>query len=113
MINKFRVAFKGLFYAFCDKSVKIQVVLGIIAIIAGFIFKLGFFEWLIIVICIGMVIGAEIVNTAIERLCDLIDEQHNPRIGYIKDISAGAVLLICIMSVVVALMIFIHKIGGF
>lgn len=112
MINKFVVAFKGLFYAFCDKSVKIQVFLAILAIIGGFIIKLNLFEWITFVLCIGIVIGFEILNTAIERVCDLIDENHNPKIAYIKDISAGAVLLVCIMSLIICGLICIHKLGG-
>ena len=112
MINKFRVAFKGLFNALNDKSVKLQVILGIIAICAGFVVKLDYIEWLFFVICIGAVIAMEIVNTAIEKLCDLIDSEYNPKIAYIKDVAAGAVLFVCIMAVVVCLIIFVHKMGG-
>ena len=55
----------------------------------------------------GMVTAAEAMNTAVERLCDFIEEGHNPRIGIIKDIAAGAVLLAAVFAAAVGIVVFL------
>ena len=54
----------------------------------------------------GLVIGMEIINTAIERLVDLVSPHHNPKAGIIKDMAAGAVLFSAIMAIVCGVLIF-------
>lgn len=81
-----------------------------VVIVAGFIFGLSKIEWSIIALTIGLVIVTELLNTAIEMLVDLVSPEYNERAGKIKDVSAGAVLLSAIISVVVAVFIFGNKI---
>ncbi len=64
-------------------------------------------EWVAIILCIGMVLATELINTAIERLVDLISPDRNPIAGQIKDIAAGAVLICAIAAAIVGLIIFI------
>ena len=87
MINKFNVAFQGLVSSFQDKSVQIQYILAILA-------------------CI--VIVAEILNTCIEKLCDLYTTERNEKIKFIKDLGAGSVLFASMIALSVGILIFIH-----
>ena len=108
-MNKFKVAFKGLFLAFKHHAVIIQGILGIMALIGAYILKFNYIEYIIFILCIGLVIALEIVNTTIERICDLIDINYNEKIKDIKDISSGAVLVVAIMSFIICLIIVINK----
>jgi len=59
--------------------------------------------------CIGMVVGAEMINTAIENVVDLASPDQHPLAGKAKDIAAGAVLICAIISVIIGLLIFVPK----
>lgn len=83
--------------------------MGILVILFGIILKLSVNEWIAIIICIGMVFTAEALNTAIERLVNLVSPQQNKQAGDVKDIAAGAVLITCIAAAIVGLIIFIPK----
>lgn len=82
----------------------------VLVIIAGFIFKINATEWMIIAINIGMVIGFEMLNTSIERICNLVHPQHHPFVKTIKDVAAGAVLVVAIIAAVCGCIIFLPKI---
>lgn len=79
-------------------------------IAAGFLFALDHQEWIAIILCIGGVFTAEIFNTAIELLGDLYSKEKNNKIKNVKDLGAGAVLLMAIISVIVAAVVFLPKI---
>ncbi len=78
----------------------------------GFIFQIGRHEWLALVIVIGVVFLAELFNSAIEKLADVIDPEWNDKIGVVKDLAAGAVLVSAVVSVVVGAIIFLPEIAG-
>ncbi len=63
-------------------------------------------EWIIILACIGAVLASEMVNTAIEDLCDRVESSFDPVIGKIKDVMGGFVLLVSITSAIIGLIIF-------
>ncbi len=103
----FGFAFSGLFAAFKSEShLKIHLLATAVVIVCGFYFKISKSEWLAIIICCGAVIAAELFNSAIEKLCDVISPQLNPKIKFIKDVSAAAVLVLSIASLCVALIVF-------
>ncbi len=103
-------AYRGAIYLIkTEASVKVQVVLAVLVTLAGFYFQISRIEWILQVICIGMVISLEGINTAIENIADFIHPKIHPKIGKIKDISAGAVFIAAISSFVVALIIYIPK----
>lgn len=112
MKKKFHDAFRGLFLGFTDKSIRIQWILAGLAFIAGMIMKLEPMEWVAVVICIGFVIVTEMVNTCIERTCDMHTQEWDEHVKYIKDLAAGAVLAAAIASLIVALIILFRHIGG-
>ena len=64
-------------------------------------------EWMIIILCIGMVVAAELFNTAIERLVDLVSPERHPIAGQVKDIAAGAVLVCAVAAAIIGGIIFI------
>ena len=76
-MKKFKCAFEGIKDALKEKAVLTQVVLAIFAIIGGIIIKLDIYEWLAFTICITGVIALEIVNSVIEKLCDLYSTEYN------------------------------------
>lgn len=112
MKKKFQDAFRGMFSGFQDKSIRAQWILASLAVIAGVIMKLESIEWVAVVICIGFVIVTEMVNTCIERTCDMHTKEWDAHVKYIKDLAAGAVLVAAIASLIVALIILFRHIGG-
>lgn len=110
-IQAFGFAFSGLLAAFkTEAHLKIELLATVFIIACGFYFKINKAEWLIVILCCGLVIASELFNTAIEKLCNLISPQQNPTVKFIKDVSAAAVLILSVMAVIVALIIFGQKI---
>ena len=100
-------AFSGLREAFKNEShIKLQIVIGLIVINAGYYFQISKIEWFILLICIFLVISLELVNSAIEKLCDMVSPDYDTKIKYIKDVSAAAVLVACFFSIIAGLMVF-------
>lgn len=75
--------------------------------IAGFLLGITRTEWLVIILCFGIVLAAEAFNTAIERLVNLVSPDFHPIAGDVKDIAAGAVLICAIATAIIGLIIFI------
>jgi len=67
-------------------------------------------EWIVVLLCICAVLGLEMINSALEHLCNLVQRDYHPLVKKIKDVSAGAVLIASIISVVIGFIIFIPKI---
>lgn len=105
-MKKFEIAFLGLIDAIKDKSVSIQLCLGGVAICAGLILRFSLIEMVAILLCIGMVVTAEILNTCIELVCNRINKEFDEDIKRIKDMAAGAVLFVSLVALVVAAVIF-------
>ncbi len=110
MKEKFNNAFSGLMDGIRDHSIRTQMILGLMAVCAGLFLRLDSGEWIAVVICIGMVVSTEMLNTCIERLCDLYDTHRNEKIHVIKDLGAGAVLTASLCALVTALIILIRHI---
>jgi len=96
-----------------DRNAKIQIVMGLTAIAVGCTVSLSSFQWLLVLLCIGFVISLEMINSAIERYCDLVTTDFHPGIKIIKDVASGAVLVASIMSLVIGLIIFIPSLVKF
>jgi diacylglycerol kinase len=89
-----------------QRNLKVQTIIALITIGAGFYFRITTTEWCLILLSIALVTGLEIVNSAIESLVDLVTEERQPLPGKIKDIAAGAVLVASLISVVIGVIIF-------
>lgn len=82
-------------------------------IIAGIVLGITRTEWIMVVMCIGTVIAAELFNTAIEKLVDLVSPQQHPVAGQVKDIAAGAVLVCAATAAIIGLIVFIPYLTRF
>lgn len=103
-------AFKGaLKLITTEHSVMVQFSLGIIMTIAGFYFHISHEEWLFQTLAIGLVLSVEGLNTAVEKVADFIHPNYHERIGFIKDIAAGAVFFAAITAIATGLIIYIPK----
>lgn len=90
-----------------ELNIKIMLVIAAGAVALGWYRGLAPLEWALITLCIGLVLSLEILNTAAERLVDILSPGHDPRYGGVKDITAGAVLVAAIASAVVGLLVFL------
>ena len=112
--KSFKYAFAGISYAFrTQPNAWIHFVSAILALTAGFILKISIVEWILIVTAIGIVITAEMINSSIEKLVDLVSPERQEKAGIVKDLSAGAVLIASLMAFVIGSIIFIPKIIQF
>lgn len=106
-------AIDGIWYLLThEHNFVIMIVAIIVTTIMGFCYHISKSEWLFVVACFGSVLGAELINTAIEAMVDLITTKKNPLAKLAKDTASSATLIFCIMSLVGALVIFIPKIIG-
>lgn len=109
-IKGVKIALKGaLLLIKTEASVKVQFGIAILMTLAGFTFKISITEWILQFFAIGLVMGIEGVNTAIEKLADFVHQDHHEKIGFIKDISAGAVMIVSIIAVIIGFLIYIPK----
>lgn len=95
-----------------QKNIQIQLVASIVVISMGVYFNISKIEWCILFLTIGLVLGLEIVNSAIENLVDLVTKEHHPLAGKVKDMAAGAVLVASFLSVVIGVIIFAKYLVG-
>ena len=106
-IRSFRHAIGGIIALLrTQPHARIHLLATLAVILAGYVLHLRRWEWVAILICIGMVWMAEAFNTSLEFLGDEISLELRERIGKAKDIAAGGVLIVSLISVVIALMIF-------
>jgi len=106
-LNAFKYAFSGLFQAHKQEShFRLQTIIGAAVIIFGFYYSISKTEWLVCLLLIGLVTSLELINSAIEKLCDLYSIEQNIKIKYIKDISAAAVLIVSILAAICGIIIF-------
>lgn len=105
--KSFLNAFRGIFFMLrSERNFQLEVFTFLINIFLIFYLKLSSFDTIfILIVCFG-VLAAEIFNTAIEKICDIIQPDFDKRIGFIKDISAGAVTLMAILSVIVGVLVY-------
>lgn len=109
-IRSFTYAFSGIYKAIITQhNLWIHLVMIVFVIVLGVFTDISTTEWLVVILCFGFVLSAEIFNSAVEVLTDLISPEYNPKAGLVKDMAAGAVLVTAIVSAIVGLIIFIPK----
>ena len=92
-----------------EHSIMVQFFLGIIMTIVGFFMNITTTEWLFQTLAIGLVMSVEGINTAVEKIADFIHPNFHERIGFIKDIAAGAVFFAALTAVAIGLIIYVPK----
>jgi diacylglycerol kinase len=105
--SSFGYAFAGLAYCFrTQRNFRIHIALAIAATLLGLLLGLTWAEWAVLTTTMVLVLSAEMVNTMIESLVDLVTVEYHPLAKIAKDVAAGVVLLTAIGAVVVGLVIF-------
>lgn len=110
-LRSFRYAFAGLGVLFREEHNSwIHAVAASLAVISGFVFRIRPWEWIAVIIVIGMVFAAEIINSALERTADFVKEERDDRKRDIKDLGAAAVLVCAFAAAFVGIIVFLPKI---
>lgn len=106
-IKKFGNAWQGIMITFKEEAhMRVHTIVSILVISTSFYFDIDRIEWLVIIGAIALVLGAELINTAIENIVDLVQPDWNKQAGKIKDISAGAVFIVSIGAALIGIIIF-------
>jgi diacylglycerol kinase (ATP) len=104
-------AIKGALILFkSEHSIQVQTIITILITIAGFYFDISKTEWMFQIISIGLVLSIEGLNTAIEGIADFVHPNFHNKIGYIKDVAAGAVLFAAFTAIIIAGFIYLPHI---
>jgi len=116
LFKSYSYAIKGLFKTFHEEqNLKIQILASLIVLILGIYFSISRLEWAILTLVVCLVLTAEITNSAVERITDVLKPRINTYVKEIKDIMAAAVLLSSIAAVIIGVIIFfpyVYKIFG-
>lgn len=111
ILYSFKYAFTGIISSIKkERNMKIHISIMTIVMLLGIILKIQKIEWIICIILFGLVISLEMINTSIEIVVDMVMPNKNENAKNAKDISAGAVLIVAITSLIIGLIIFIPKI---
>ena len=103
-------SFQGILHFFQnERNGKIQLSIAAVVIATAAILGISAAEWLAVLICVAMVISMEMLNSALEQLCDKVESGYHPVIKTVKDVAAGAVLFASIISVAIGVIIFLPK----
>ena len=106
-IRSLKFTFRGAFLLLkSEHAIIFHSIIGILLVCLGFYVGLDRIHWIIQIFCIGFVLTAEGLNTAVEKLCDFIHPEFNKKIGFIKDISSGAMTFAVIISTIVLILIY-------
>jgi len=109
-LRGFGYAFRGINYAIKTQlNFRVHLVATFLAVFFGLALHISVNEWQWIMLCVTLVLTAELFNTAIEFLTDLVSPEYNKLAGHVKDISAGAVLITAIFALATGLIIFLPK----
>lgn len=110
LCNSFKYAFSGIGACFrSERNMKIHVTILCLVVLGGILCEINFMEWLICLILFGLVLSAELINTAIETTIDLCMPNLHPKAKLAKDTAAGAVLVLAMVAALIGLLIFIPK----
>ncbi len=96
-----------------EDSIKVQSFFAIIVTVMGFVFDISMTEWMFQFLSVGLVLVAESLNTAVEKVADFIHPDYHKKIGFIKDIAAGSASFAAIISLIIGGIIYVPKIAVF
>ncbi len=110
----FYYALRGISTAYVSEiNFRIEIIITALVLILAYLFRISSTEVALCVFAIGLVIAAELFNTALEKLADIVTKEHHPAIGIVKDVSAAAVLIACLVAGVVGIVIFTPYFAAF
>lgn len=112
-LRSFVTGYVGLSHALgSEQNMRIHFVAAVCVIAAGFFFALAAGEWIAVSFCMGLVISAECMNTAMERLADRVSLEEHPLIKQAKDCSSAGVLVLAMTSAIVGCIVFVPKLSA-
>lgn len=105
-----RFAFSGVRHAYrSQRNLRIHAAIAAAVIVTGFALRISRAEWALVVALIGLVLGLELFNTAVEALVDLASPTYHPLAKIAKDTAAGAILVVALGSAIAGLIIFLPR----
>ena len=111
-IRSFGYAMEGFVTAVrTERNIKVMLVMGAAAVIAGVLLRIDLLSWCLVALCFGLVIFAELVNTAIEAIVDLATQEFHPLAKRAKDIAAASVYTLSITAAIVGIIVFARALG--
>ena len=93
-----------------ERNIKVMLVAGVLAIVVGIFLRLDLLSWAILLLCCAVVIMAELFNTCIETVVDLVSPEFHPLAGRAKDVAAAAVWFLSALVAIVGLLVFVNAI---
>ncbi|MDD2392138.1 MAG: diacylglycerol kinase family protein [Bacilli bacterium] len=111
LVKSFKYAFNGFKWALkTEQNLWVHLIVSFLVIIFGLILNLNLIEWCICLSLFALVIGAELINTALERTVDLLEPKYNEAAKVVKDTAAAFVLVFALLSVIIGIIVFLPKI---
>ncbi len=109
-LKSFKYAFEGIAECFRQgRNIRIQSCAAVVAVLLGFLLGISLVEWVVIIFCIGGVLGAECFNTSFEDVVDLACPEIHPKAKAAKDLAAAGVLVWSIASFIIGLIVFVPR----
>ena len=110
-ILSFKYAITGIIHMLRhEPNARIHLIASLVVVFLGVYFRIEKLEWLFITLAIGMVFSAELFNTSLESITDIISPEKNKKAGQAKDTAAGAVLIAAVAAAVIGMVIFLPRI---
>lgn len=110
-LKSFKHAFRGILHATVNEAnFRTQLAIVLVSVMAGFFYHIQLVEWIALVVVCGMLLSAELINTAIEEFIDHLIHEHHEGVRVIKDLSAAYVLTTALCALAVFLLVFVPKI---
>ncbi|CCY27509.1 MAG: diacylglycerol kinase family protein [Acholeplasma sp.] len=109
-LKSFKYSLDGLKYAYKnEQSMLVHLIVTIIAITLGILFKISNFEWIITIFLLSVTASLELLNTAIEAVCDMVTHEYNKLAKVAKDTASASVFFTSMLGAVSGLIIYVPK----
>jgi len=108
-LKGFVYAWRGIAAGATGRNFRVMLAAAAFVVALGFFFEISGVEWALLTLAMGLVLSLELLNTAGEKLVDILSPDHDPRYGMVKDILAGAVLVAAVVAAVVGALVFWQK----
>lgn len=113
IFRSFKFACRGILHTYqTEGNFRIMTVCFALVVIAGAVFDISAGEWIAVLICCGMTLGAELLNTAVEAAIDLVSPTYHARAAKAKDAASAASFIIAVFSVVVGAIVYLPYISA-
>jgi diacylglycerol kinase len=110
-LKGFVYAWRGIAAGAAGRNFRVMLGAAGVTIILGYFLDISRVEWALVILAMGLVMALELLNTAGEKLIDILSPVHDPRYGMVKDILAGAVLVASLSATVLGTLVFLPKLG--